>query len=211
MLSLQNGYISGTETISESFFRMQKAGGGFQTNLDGKAPAGPGSLLTFLPLTADFDQATSVTLHRYLDDSVLAPITDFPVAAVTVSDGYDTTTTSYSFDENTAYVDASGTVAKYYRATVYPGTANPSNPLNGSIEHYFVNGQPSAGLLQNLPVYPSVVDGNPHKTIGYDSQGGVVLETDIDWQVFTTVQDLDGGGVRPLFGNFVRMRPDDDD
>src|SRR5262249_30600287 len=92
VLSLQNGCISGTEPIPESFFRMQKAGGGFQTNADGKSPAGPNSLLTFLPLTADFDQATSITLHRYLDNSVLKPVSDFPVATIAVNDGYDTST-----------------------------------------------------------------------------------------------------------------------
>lgn len=205
VLIIQNGQITGTETINQNFFRLAKQGGGFQSNIVGKSPAGPASFVTFLPLTADFDNAQQLTLHRFLDNSIENPISDYPVSTITIADGYETTTTLYSFDETTAYFDASGTVAKYYLATVFPGAANTAVPVLGSIEHYFVNGMPRQGASSGTTVYPSVVDGSPSKTIGYDPQGRAVLETDLKWQVFSTVQDLDTGATRPLFGSFARL------
>src|SRR5262249_41239005 len=203
---LENGQVAATETINQNFFRLNASGGGSQPLNSGEWPAGPGSFLTFLPLDDDFDQAQQLTLHRYLNNSIQAPIPDSPVSSVAIFDGYEPTPPLYQFDESTAYVDATGTVAKYYFARVFPGTNRASAPFGGSIAHYFINGQAPPGGLSGTPPYPSVVDGYPLKTIGYDAEGQVVLETDITWEVFTTVQDLETKSVRPLFGAFVRMQ-----
>jgi RHS repeat-associated protein len=201
---LENGQILTTETIAENFFAVsQGTGGKTQAAVDGVAPAGPSSLLTFLPLDARFDNASQLTLHRFVRSSIQEPLTDYPVAAVEIFDGYQTLATAYDFDETTALIDPGGAVAKYFMSTVYPGTANPSTAASGHTEYRFVNGLPPD---QGESPYPSVVDGSPLKTIAYDAGGTVVLETDLKWQAFTTVEDLDDGSTRSLYGAFARIQ-----
>ncbi len=170
---------------------------------DGVAPVAPSSLLTFLPLNQQFDQAQQLTLHRLVGGSIAEPISDYPVLSVEIFDGYQTFSTSYEFDETTALTDSTGTVAKYFRSVVHAGTNDTSNSPAGYVVHHFVNGLPPD---VGDPAYPSVVDGSPLKTVGHDSTGAVVLETDLTWQVYTEVKDLDDPSViRPLFGDFVRV------
>ena len=197
---LRNGSVAKTTSLPENFFRVGKSGAA-----PGTFPAGPSSFLTFLPVDGKFDQADSITLNRLVDDSIRDIFTDYPIAVVNIDNGFGKNSTSYAFSEQSALCDSTGTVVKYFESTVFHGTDNALNPSYGRTKHYFVNGLPREhGGDENQ--YPSVVDGFPHKTVSYDTDGNEVVENVLTWDVQTTISDLFSGAAdQPIFGAFTRL------
>jgi hypothetical protein len=152
-----------------------------QTSANGRYPAGPSSFITYAATVALFDQAQAFTLYRYAGDSIVENLTDYPVASLTVDDGYgQAMATAYDFDVSSAACDRSGTVVKYYKSTTYTGTQSPSTAPFGRTETYYVNGYQGG----ELP-YAYMLDGSPDKTLVYNSANNLVASQQNTWAVYT--------------------------
>ena len=199
VLLLDSGCVGATETLQQSFFRVIEPDGRTVDNPDGQLPAGAGSFATFLPLNAPFSQAQSITLHRYLNGSIINPVTDFPVLSVTVDDGYRRKTYSYDFDAATAAVNPQGYSYKYYHSRVQVGDGT----LCGRTEFTFINGV--GGQLPGNPTESAVLDGQLALKQLVDSQGQAVASQRNQWSAVYTATDPQNGQTLALQGAFVQL------
>lgn len=195
VLPLVNGVLQTPEALPQRFFQVVKPDGTFDFDVDGKAPGGAGSFVTYLPLTSPFDQATSLTLYRFLDGSISAPISDAPVYTATLDDGYSRQSYTYNFDVTSAVCDPSGTVAKYYRSSVVDGQG-------GQVDYVFQNG------VQNTnggnPTELAALDGLLLSKSTLNTAGQLVAQTSSEWTVQTQVATAPGGPLVALWGGYIQ-------
>lgn len=161
--------------------------------------SGPGSFATFLPADEPFDQAQSLTLYRFLHDSVLQPVADFPVRSVTSDNGYTREAVSYLFDPDTAALSAQGDVCKYYTVAVSRGPGGQ----NGSTRYTFMNG--IGDRAPGNPVREAVLDGQLLRTDMHDAGNRVVASYLNTWSFVDQVQDIRDGTTRRLHGGYVQL------
>jgi len=199
MLLLNAGFVDGTETVFQNFFRPIEPNGQTAPNADGKYPAGVDTFATYLPLNATFDQAQSITLYRFLNDSITQPVTDYPVQFVTVNGGYQEKAYKYTFDNATATVNPQGYTCKYYQSTVQVGDGS----LCGSTQFTFING--IGGVLPGNPALDAALDGQLSKKEYFDALGSPVSSQENHWQTIDTVEDLWSRAEVPLNGVYVQL------
>lgn len=196
---VSDGVPRGAEEIAERLFQLVRDDGTTEPDVEGRGPAGPGSFVTFPLSDKRFDEARSITLHRFVQNSVCQPITDHPVSQVSVEDGFQTVTHLYEFDTSTAACDASGRVVKYYRSVVHAGT----NKKHGRTEFRFINGLGGDGGGAGSGSY-ALLDGLVKTRTLYDASGKLVASTTSSWSVQDTVLDRPGGAPVRLRGGYVR-------
>jgi RHS repeat-associated protein len=199
VLLLNSGFVDATESIPQSFYRPIEPDGTVDADTNGKLPAGGGSLVTFLPLDAPFDQAQSLSLHRFLNNSITRPVTDFPVLSVTVDDGYIRKQYAYGFDAATAAVNPQGYSCKYYHSQVQVGDGS----LCGSTRFTFINGV--GGQSPGNPVQDAVLDGQLARKELFQAGGSPASTQENSWQVVDRIQDLQTGLDYPLDGVYVQL------
>jgi len=201
VLPLLNQQLTTEEYIPQRYFTQIDKNGVPKQFTNGQSAAGPSSLVTSLPLTEDFDQATSITLHRYLDLAIDGKLVDYCVESMVVNNGYSLNTTTYEFDINSATCDPSGSVFKYYKSRYYPGTDNANLKPYGYIENTYFNGLTSAKGQQNKKA-SALLDGQLIERRTYNSAGTLLLSETMDMESFTSITV--NGVEHDLFGGYTR-------
>lgn len=198
---LSDGYPQRVEVLPELIFRLVGADGTPVADIEGKAPAGPSSLVTFPAQYQDFERAQRLTLRRFAAGSIVDPIDDHPVARVVVDDGFQQFTHSYEFEVDTAECDPTGSVVKYYRCW---DTAGPVHRAGGAgwTCHEFINSLGGTDSGDN-PTAPALLDGLVRRTTTFDASGTTVALSTATWEIVTTVPDEPGGPASPLRGAYL--------
>lgn len=200
VLLLDSGCIGATEVVMQSFFRAIDADGHLVEQIDGQLPDGPGSFATFLPLDAPFSQAQSITLHRYLNGSIVSPVTDYPVQAVTVNDGYRSKVYHYDFDAATAAVNPQGYSCKYYHSSVQIADGS----VSGHTAFTFINGV--GGQQPGNPVLSAVLDGKLALKELFDAASRLVASQQNQWTPVYAATDPQTGEQMTLRGALVQLQ-----
>lgn len=200
-LVLRNGQVYGPAQMlaHEQMWTSQETGSG---STQGKFPGGPMAFFTYPDTASLLDNATTVSLHRYAGDAIQGPISDWPVASITINDGLaEISTTTYVQDTATAGCDATGKIVKYFKSTVYPG-GTPSVPANGSVTSCYLNGN----AIMTGANYYNALDGLLHSVTTRDAKGREISTVTNGWTAFV---DRAGSptdpGVPPtrLYGAYV--------
>jgi large repetitive protein len=198
------GAVAQTIQLEGAFFSLVGSDGHYVSNVNGMMPGGAAAFVTYMPADKDFDAATSIRLHRFVGDTLNDPLSHYPVATVTLDDGFDTVTYRYQFDEQTAIFDPSGQVAKFFTTTVTPG-ADDNGQLFGYTLHRFINGLGGTDPAGN-PSGPAALDGLPGEQIHYDSAGKEVVRIESEWSVSSVVSNQpDDSASEPIHGVYVHM------
>lgn len=197
-LLLEAGFVGDTDSIPQNFYRVVGRDGHVDEHPTGKYPAGPGSFVTFLPPDDTFDKATSLRLYRFLNGSIVEPVTDHPVLSVTLDDGYIRKEYRYDFDADTAAVDSQGLSCKYYQSRLSVGPDN----IQGSTRYTFINGvgNPSPGN----PTDDAVLDGQLSRRELFDASGRLVSSQANAWTVVDRIQGLQDGVEYSLNGIYAQ-------
>lgn len=204
-----NQVLNNEETINERYFtQISTVDSSVKSNINGKYPSGLSTFVTYLPLDKDFDDANTITLNRYLDNTLQGNLVDFCVDFMSVDDGYTTNTTKYVFDIDSATCDPTGTVFKYYKSSYYPGTDSIDTPKYGYTENKYFNGLTD----QNTKSYEKVsaqdteasrlLDGQLIEKKVFDANGKLLVHEQKEIQAFTTIT-VDGTNYN-LFGGYIR-------
>ena len=93
-----NGVAESSECIRERYISLVDTSGHFLTDVNGKAPGSGSTFLTYLPIDKDFEQAQSVTLHRFTGMALQKPVEHFAVSKTTLDNGYEKSVTHYEYD-----------------------------------------------------------------------------------------------------------------
>lgn len=201
VLPLLNQQLTTEELIPQRYFTTIDKNGMPKQFTNGQYPAGPSSLVTSLPLNEDFDQATSITLHRYLEGSMEGKLVDYCVDYTVFNNGYTLNKTKYEFDISSATCDPSGSVFKYYKSRMYPGTDNVATKPFGHTENSYFNGLKSTEGQQNKKA-SALLDGQLIERKIYNSAGALLVSENMDMESFTSVTV--GGTTYNLFGGYTR-------
>ncbi|MEU4473205.1 RHS repeat-associated core domain-containing protein [Micromonospora sp. NPDC023888] len=139
---------------------------------NGQLPTGPLSLVAYAANEGGFGEAACYRVFRYAGQAMSGPVTDYPVSALTITDGFGASySTAYEFDAATATCDPSGQVVKYYRSAVYDGAADPATSTYGRTVFSYLNGTvPGSTEL--------LFDGLLQQTVVF--AGGFAFATDFD-------------------------------
>ncbi|MBN3236812.1 RHS repeat-associated core domain-containing protein [Pectobacterium versatile] len=204
----KNQILANEDVIAQRYFTQIDANGSLKANVNGQYPAGLSTFVTYQPLDKNFDSAETLTLNRYLDNTLQGSLVDYCVDSVSINDGYTTSTTKYVFDLNSATCDPTGTVFKYYKSTCYPGTETTSTPRFGYTENHYFNGLTAQNTASSQKVRAAdsdasgLLDGQLIEQKTFDSRGNVLIHEQKRIEVFTTqVQD---GVPHELFGGYLR-------
>ncbi|AKJ04550.1 RHS repeat-associated protein [Archangium gephyra] len=178
----------------------------------GQSAAGQATLCTFPAGTKDFSHATSLTLRRYAGDSLTADpstptaqlsgnIRHYAVSAFSVDDGLSQRTTRIVPDASSAACDSSGTVAKYYATSVFPGSGSPASTPFGSVRSTYING--IGGETAGSDV---MLDGLLSSVELQDASGAPLSTLSMTWDVYrqrAASPQAPGADVLDLYGGFV--------
>lgn len=137
-------------------------------------------------------EATSLKLHRVIQDGFQGPLKDYVVSRVSVHDGYVETHLHYDYETASAECSPAGTSALYNRVmTMYSGSSATPMRSNGYTESYFYVGdtaslphQPADPTSTNSADYPALVAGHLYATRVFDSAGHQVAATTLSWLVY---------------------------
>ena len=148
--------------------------------------------------------ATSLVIHRVVNDDIKGALKDYAVCRVAVNDGYEDTYTHYEYDDSTARMASTGANALYNKVTsIFSGNSATAVRRNGYTESYFYVG--STGPLPHLPPLdplqcPSLVKTLPYHTKVFDGSGLEVATTTQYWRGFATplMRSRKGYYLRPL-------------
>ncbi|MFM2480360.1 RHS repeat domain-containing protein [Celerinatantimonas sp. YJH-8] len=201
----ENQYLCQETLLDQRFFTYINADGSISSQVNGQYPSGLSTFVTYLPLHKDFDDATHITLNRYLDDTLQGELIDYCVASMQINNGYTTSSTQYLFDINSATCDPTGSIFKYYKTIDYPGTESIDDPCFGYTEHYYFNGlsdpNPSSNLIETEPA-TALLDGQQIEQKVFNQQGQLLRHEQQQLQSFTQIS---GNTVHQnLFGGYVR-------
>ncbi|NGP89044.1 RHS repeat domain-containing protein [Fodinibius halophilus] len=200
VLTIDNGKVKSFAKVNERYFSLVNDGR-FVSNTNGKMPGGLNSFLTYLPLDKEFDDASSITLYRYLGQSIEDPIESYPATKVTIDDGFETETIRYSFDPDNAACDFNGAVAKFFKTTVTKGEGTE----NGSTVYEFFNSLGGTAIQKGNLAESTYLDGALIRETKLDSSDNKVAVTSTDFEVVNTIADRpDASGDIPIFGAIIR-------
>ncbi|HXH14372.1 MAG TPA: RHS repeat-associated core domain-containing protein, partial [Alphaproteobacteria bacterium] len=200
---LKNGQVFGMPTdLSDQRLCVAADPGGIGP---GKYPGGPETFFSYPDTVSSFDAAKQYALYRYAGDAIAGNLTHYAVTGLSLQDGFqDPYATAYRPDPAAAACDPTGLVVKYYQSTVYPGTADPSNPQFGSVVNTYLNG---LEVLTGENYY-DMLDGLLLSVQTRDSTGVVLSEIINGWQVYTqraSTPKVATASILNLYGGFVRQ------
>lgn len=200
ILPLLNQQLTSEEIIPQRYFTKIGTDGNPKQFINGQYPAGPSSLVTSLPLNKDFDEATSITIHRYLDLAIEGQLVDYCVDYMVFNNGYQQNTTKYEFDLSSATCDPGGTVFKYYKSRYYPGTNTIADKPFGYVENNYFNGLTS---IDNPRQQANILlDGQLIERKTFDSSGKLLISEKMEMESFNSVTV--NGVTRNLYGGYTR-------
>ncbi|HYD30801.1 MAG TPA: RHS repeat-associated core domain-containing protein [Azospirillaceae bacterium] len=170
----------------------------------GNTLAGPNWLFTY---TSDsLAKATRLILYRVLEQSAREVNTLPVVSALDIDDGYNTVTTTYTYDQTGACCDGTGTVAQFAKVRDKTGP--------GATETYFFNGlrpdapgthYPLDDAFTNVRDFFSMVNGQIYRTVTLDPADQPISTSTASQYVWN--RNPDG---KMLFGAYVRLRRKED-
>lgn len=212
VLILKNDTVSNTEHSQQRFFQSIDPDGNFAANIGGKYPAGNSSFFTFLPLDKTINYAGSITIHRFVNNSIEKNIKDYSVKNIKISDGYNEYYTSYKFYRESAICDPGGNIVKYYRSASYPGCETPEESSEGWTEQFYLNGlDPKHEAINNMALLSmenagqnyNVLDGLMYQKIIYDSDGNEAENSTYDWGICISVES--NGRIYEIRGAYIKL------
>jgi RHS repeat-associated protein len=165
--------------------------------------AGPDVLLTYVG--DSLDAARRFVLHKITDSALPDMLVARSVSAVSLDDGFATTTTYFSYEPSTASFDASGRVARYQTATVR--CASESGAFGATV-HTFLTGlppstpgivYPPSGAFSNVADYYGLVAGQIARSDTYTASGRPESSRSSD----VLVNDVLASG-RSIYGMYAR-------
>lgn len=167
-------------------------------------PFGNLSFATY-PSSDSLYHAEEIMLHRFAMDAVQGCVTDWPVESITVNDGLKgISRTVYCPQGSTASVSIDGRYVKYDKNIYYPG-GTPENPVNGSVEAYFLNANSLAG--ESHVEYCWVMDGLSSATIYRNAGGQEVQAEKMVWDSCTKVAvSIEDCSPKPVYSAYVIQR-----
>lgn len=223
VLFFRNGDVLRTQQLvpyieildGQQMFRMLNPQRRYKTALSGKLPAMPLGFVTFA-IGESEDAASAVTLHRYANKSVLGPIRTFVLDTLSVDDGYATQVRCYDYQDISASADASGTVVRFHRVSVYQGCLRPGDARYGRTTTYFYNGLPPStpGVTSfaartaagEQATQYSALDGMMIRQEQWDARSQLVSSIENTWQVADQVAtDAAGTQLRNLYGGVPQV------
>jgi hypothetical protein len=157
---------------------------------------GPYTLVTCSSsYAANFLNATSLTLHRIVDEDIEGLQTDYPVSYIEINDRNNPPRyICFDYETSSALVDPSGQSVLYNGVKVINGSNNVANKPFGYTEYRFFNGSAS-----NIPsIHGSGNEGSnyqflksiPYYTYVYDASGNLVSHSKLDLNVeFNDIQN----------------------
>ena len=204
---LKNGQLRG------SAIKLDDAESVKRSDDDESSLVGPNAFVAYKG-GSSLKVATSLVIHRVINDDIKGALKDYAVCRVTVNDGYEDTYTHYEYEDNkyddsTARMASTGANALYNKVTsVFSGNSATAVRRNGYTESYFYVG--STGPLPHLPPAPaysldpsqcaSLVKTLPYHTKVFDGSGLEVATTTQYWRGFATrlIRNRMGYYLRPV-------------
>lgn len=201
-VTLNNGVAESSECIRERYISLVDTSGHFLTDVNGKAPGSGSTFLTYLPIDKDFEQAQSVTLHRFTGMALQKPVEHFAVSKTTLDNGYEKSVTHYEYDPANAVCDSFGRVAKYYKTKAY----KESPQKNGYSIYYFYNAVSGRQRCNGSENYSSYLDGTLYRKEVFDAGQKLVASYTTDYEVVHIVGEKPGeAGEIPIYGGIIRI------
>lgn len=203
-----NQVLNTEETIDQRYFTQINTDGSVKSNTNGQFPSGLSTFVTYLPLDKDFDDAETITLNRYLDNTLQGDLVDYCVDVMSINDGYTTNATKYVFDINTAACDPTGAVFKYYKSTYYPGIDSSEATAYGYTENHYFNGLTKQNTRVNQQVLgddseaSGLLDGQLIEQKVLDSSGILLVHEEKQIHAFTAITADEK--IYNLFGGYTR-------
>ncbi|WP_146005508.1 RHS repeat domain-containing protein, partial [Erwinia sp. B116] len=171
----------------------------------GTVLAGGNAFITYQ--SDEFSRAGELFLHRVINQSVDRQQVSRSVSRAVLNSGYQTVTSHYEYDLQTATCDPQGGVAQYAR--VKSGRSDPASRL-GVTENIFFNGlspavagvnYPESDDFTNVKDYFSLFKGRLFQSISRDAQGQKVAQTSHSLYAW----DRTPAG-QNIYGVYVRLR-----
>lgn len=129
------------------------------------------SLITF---NGELKDATTLNLHRVLDEQVSGGISDYPVTLITATSYGQTHYTAIDYDVAKAVVDENGALAMYNEVTVIPGSTSVANKPYGYTKTFFHNGLSAPELFTTGVATDLRWKGLSYETQVYNSSGTMI-------------------------------------
>lgn len=181
LLFVRNGKPLGSPVSIDSeslYVRNPKAGQGL---------VGSTSFVTFKG--TDFEKSPTLFLYKVVNQSIQRYQRAISVSHLTIDDGYAKQSTFFQYDEGSATVDPSGTVAQYAKVRTYVANANGEN---GFVEYRFFNGlnpeafvYPHPDAYNNVRTHFSLFNGQLYQKRIYNAAGICVAYTSNSLYAFT--------------------------
>ena len=198
---LSNGTVQDAGQVLDNFFTLIDKDGQQQGGA-GELPVGINSFLTYQPMSVNFDQASSLILHRYLDKSLLNNLTDSSVYKVEIDAGLTKTVTHYEYDINSAAIDSSGTVVKFYSVKSWVADGKKYG-----YEHFQYYNSLKTSAQNNNPDLPAVLDGLLQQHSIFNAQDQEVKRETTDWLVETRIKsEPHASETSPINGVYVLVK-----
>jgi hypothetical protein len=161
------------------------------------------TIITYPSNFSHIEDATSITLKRFVNDDIWSYQMDYPVTMVTAFDGTTSRYTTIDYNTSTAAMDVSGNVANYHEVTVIPGSTTASSKPHGYTKTYFYNGLDYAELGVPYMATNLLWSGMPYQTQVYDNNNQLLSSSKTTFNVHT--KDIfNGDGTKVMAGRYVR-------
>jgi len=149
--------------------------------------AGARAFVTY-PAGEDINSPSELYLHRVINHSVSDNQPDYVVSAVSISNGYETATTTYTYDATEAVFDTTGQIVQY--PSVMQAWLDSSDAATGGTAvHTFFN-----GLADGASQYFSLLAGYIESVQSFNPEGMELSFTGNEWNGVA----LESGTASPL-------------
>ncbi|QRR18088.1 hypothetical protein GJG85_32330 [Burkholderia sp. MS389] len=198
----------------QQMFRLLNSTLHYETAISGKLPAIPSGFVTF-PSGNEIDASTHITLHRYANHSLHAPLAAFVVTALAMDSGYDTMLRCYAYADVSANTDPSGSIVQFSTVSEYQACETPQAQRYGWTTSHFYNGLPARtlqlpddcriragvrGTAAPVDDAYSLAAGLLLSSSVYDRDGTLLSSTTSDWTYTDQVaSDANGATLRNLY------------
>jgi len=172
---------------------------------------GGNSIVTYPGSFSYMEDATQITLHRFITDGVTGKITEYPVEGIEINSGSDNKYISIAYEANYGVYNELAKGAMYNKATVTHKNNSTSQGPYGSTEYYFINGLSSTESAVAFPTggnastYYRLLKGQPYLQRAIQGTSTVVSEEKTSWEV--TMRDIVNSSSHQI-GRAYFVRPD---
>jgi hypothetical protein len=172
---------------------------------------GGNSIVTYPGSFSYMEDATQITLHRFITNGVTGKITEYPVEGIEINSGSDNKYISIAYDANHGVYNELAKGAMYNKATVTHKNNSTSQGPYGSAEHYFINGLSSTESAVAFPaggnasIYYKLLKGQQYLKRVIEGTSTVVSEEKTSWEV--TMRDIVNSSSHQI-GRAYFVRPD---